>query len=177
VNAPLVAVIEGALGKGVHALREFRAGGTILTFDGPELSHDEVLGLGEAQAYTIQIGPDRYIDTLFPGRFTNHSCDPNAGIWQDRYLVAIRPIAVGEQIQFDYSTTMSENHWTMQCRCGSAKCRGLIRDFHLLPVPLQVHYLRLGIVQQFIVRECHRRIRGVTPIGRAPRELRARRAV
>lgn len=174
---PLVTVVEGALGKGVHALRPFRRGETILRFEGPELSHDEVLGMGEAQAYTVQIGPDRYIDTLHPGRFTNHSCDPNAGIWQDRFLVALRPILVGEQIQFDYSTTMSENHWTMQCRCGSPKCRGQIRDFHFLPVPLQAHYLRLGVVQQFIVRECHRRVRGVTHIARHTRHLRTRPAV
>ena len=169
--------MEGPLGKGVHALKPFRVGETILTFEGPELSHYEVLGMGEAQAYTVQIGPDRYIDTQYPGRFTNHSCDPNSGLWQDRYLVAIRPIAAGEQIQFDYSTTMSEDHWTMQCRCGSPKCRGQIRDFHFLPVPLQAHYLRLGVVQQFIVGECQRRVRGVTHIARPARQLRVRPAM
>jgi hypothetical protein len=78
------------------------------------------------------------------------------------------------QLQFDYSTAIGRNHWAVQCRCGNAKCRGVIGDFHRLPVPLQVHYLRLGIVPQFIVWECQRRIRGETPIGRAPRELRSR---
>jgi hypothetical protein len=169
--------MEGPLGKGVYALKSFRTGDTILMFEGPELSHYEVFGMGDAQAYAVQIGPDRYIDTLYPGRFTNHSCDPNAGILQDRNLVAICPIAAGEQIQFDYSTTMSGEHWTMDCCCGSPKCRRQISAFHLLPVRLQAHYLRLGIVQQFIVRECQRRVRGVTHIARSTRQLRARPAV
>jgi uncharacterized protein len=177
VNAPVVTVRDGALGKGVHALRTFRPGERILTFEGPELTHEEVLALGDTRSYALQVAPDRYIDPVSPGRYANHSCDPNAGIWQDRYLVAIRPIAEGEQIHFDYSTAIGRKRWTMHCRCGSAKCRGVIGDFHRLPVTLQVHYLRLGIVPEFIVRECQRRIRGETPMARAPRELRSRRAV
>jgi hypothetical protein len=177
VNAPLVAVRDGALGKGVYALKTFRPGERILMFEGPELTPEEVLDLGEARSYALQVAPDRYIDPMSPGRYLIHSCDPNAGIWQDRYLIAIRPIAEGDQIQFDHSTATGRNYRTMQCRCGSAKCRRVIGDFHRLPVPLQVHYLRLGIVPQVIVRECQRRIRGETPIGRAPRELRSRRAV
>ena len=177
MNTPLVAVRDGALGKGVYALRTFRLGERILMFEGPELTQEEVLGLGEASSYALQVAPDRYIEPMSPGRYVNSSCDPNAGIWQDRYLIAVRPIAEGDQIQFDYSTAIGRNHRTMQCRCGSTKCRGVISDFHRLPVPLQVHYLRLGIVPQFIVRECQRRIRGETPISRAPRELRSRRAV
>jgi uncharacterized protein len=177
VNAPLIMVRDGALGKGVYALRTFRPGERILMFEGPELTHEEVLDLGEACSYALQVAPDRYIEPMSPGRYVNHSCDPNAGIWQDRCLIAIRPVAEGDQIQFDCSTAIGRNHRTMQCRCGSTKCRGVISHFHRLPVPLQVHYLRLGIVPQFIVRECQRRIRGETPIGRAPRELRSRRAV
>jgi hypothetical protein len=148
-----VFIRHGALGRGIYARIPIRAGESILTFDGPVLSHEQVLSLGEAQAYTIQIGPDEYVDTTQPGRYTNHSCEPNAGIVGDRLLIALRHIAPGEEVQFDYSTTMSEDHWTMECRCGRPSCRNVVLDFHLLPASLQTHYIGLGIVQSFIVRE------------------------
>lgn len=152
-----VQVLPGLLGKGVHARFPIRAGEKIFQFDGPMLTHAEVLELGPDEAYTIQMGPDEYIDTRPPGRFTNHSCEPNAGISADRVLVAIRDIEAGEEIQFDYSTTMSENHWTMICRCGRPHCRRLIRDFHFLPPSLQAYYIRLGLVQSFIEGEWRNR--------------------
>lgn len=148
-----VAVCEGALGKGIHARREFRPGDRILEFTGPILNRSEVMALGEAQAYTIQIGSNRYVDTEPLGRYTNHSCAPNSGIAGDQLLVALRPIKPGDEIRFDYSTTMSEDYWTMECRCGEPECRGVIRDFHLIPPALQAHYLQNHIVQAFIVRE------------------------
>jgi hypothetical protein len=46
---------------------------------------------------------------------------------------------------------MSEDNWTMECRCGAPNCRGIIRDFGELPVDLQRRYLDMRIVQSFIV--------------------------
>jgi hypothetical protein len=159
-----VEVRLGPLGRGIHARRAFRAGDRILKFTGPVLTHEQVLALGDAQAYALQVGPDQYIDTAPPGRYTNHSCVPNAGIISDRVLIAIKPIASGEEIRFDYSTTMSENHWTLECRCGEPECRRVIRDFHLLPPALQERYVERGIVQAFILHEWkQRRRRGVGP--------------
>lgn len=157
-NHANVLVLQGRLGRGIHARRPILAGETILEFQGPVLSHAEVLAMGEDQAYALQIGPDLYVDTRPPGRFTNHSCQPNAGIRADRLLVALRDIGAGEEIQFDYSTTMSENHWTMMCRCGRENCRGVIGDFHHLPSWLQAHYITLGVVSTFIVSERRERL-------------------
>jgi uncharacterized protein len=152
-----VFVRQGPLGRGIYARIPIRPGESILTFDGPILSHEQVLALGEAQAYTIQIGPDEYVDTTQPGRYTNHSCEPNAGIVGDRLLIALRHIAPGEEVHFDYSTTMSEDHWTMECRCGEYLCRRVVLDFHHLPPITQNRYLQLGIVQRFIVDEVRKR--------------------
>ena len=55
------------------------------------------------------------------------------------------------EIVFDYSTTMLERHWELDCGCKSQHCRLRIRDFDLIPATLQRHYLSLGIVQSFIV--------------------------
>jgi hypothetical protein len=160
-----------AFGLGLYARRAFQPGQSILTFEGPELSHEQILELGEDQAYALQIGPDRYIDTIPPGRYTNHSCNPNAGLLNDRLLIALRSITPGEQIQFDYSTTMSENHWTMECRCGEPCCRRVVLDFHHLPVITQNRYLQLGVVQRFIMDEVRRRC----PARRVARRRRSER--
>jgi hypothetical protein len=50
---------------------------------------------------------------------------------------------------------MSEDNWTMECRCGAPNCRGIIRDFAELPSDLQRHYLDMHVVQSFIVQEAH----------------------
>jgi hypothetical protein len=155
---PLVDVRDGALGKGIYARRPISAGEQILEFTGRVLTLGQVLLLSEeAQAYPLQVGPYHYIDLESPGRFANHSCDPNAGISDDRILVALRAIAEGDEICFDYSTTMSEGRWTMKCRCGRPICRGLVQDFHFLPGAVQTGYLHRGIVQNFVVREWQER--------------------
>jgi hypothetical protein len=154
-----VEVRLGPLGRGIHARRAFREGDRILKFTGLLLNHDQVLALGDAQAYALQIGPNQYLDTAPPGRYTNHSCVPNAGIISDRVLIALKPIPAGEEIRFDYSTTMSEDHWTLECRCGEPDCRGLVKDFHLLPSVLQEQYVERGIVQTFILHQGKQRRR------------------
>lgn len=61
-------------------------------------------------------------------RFANHSCDPNcealvvAGrVW----ITALRPIAAGEEITFDYGYPYEA--WKEHpCRCGARSCAGFI---------------------------------------------------
>ena len=103
--------------------------------------------------YTIQIGIDQYVDPYSPARYLNHSCAPNAGFVDEIRLIALRQILPGEEIRFDYSTTMLERYWELDCECGAGNCRKRIRDFDLLPLEVQTRYLRLGIVQNFIVEE------------------------
>jgi len=90
-----------------------------------------------------------------------------------RMAVALRSIEPGEEIRFDYSTTMIQDHWTMECRCGQPTCRRVILDFHHLPPITQNRYLQLGIVQRFVVNEVRRR----SPARRVVRRTRAFRQV
>lgn len=141
------------LGRGVYAARDLSPGEAIFNFSGPILPLEEVLAKGDQAPNPVQIEQRQYIDVGFPGVFINHSCDPNAGVVDDVTVVALRLITRNEEIRFDYSTTMSERLWTMQCHCRSSHCRGLVTDFHELPTALKTKYLALGIVQRFIVRE------------------------
>lgn len=139
------------LGEGIFAKSALAIGEPVFFLTGRILPMKEVLRLEDEGARTIQVGDDAYVDPGFPARFINHSCDPNCGITDDLCFTAVRKIEAGEELRFDYSTTMLERHWEMECLCRAPKCRGVIRDFDRLPSALQERYLELGIVQRFIV--------------------------
>jgi D-alanine-D-alanine ligase len=56
----------------------------------------------------------------------NHSCDPNTA-YRGLNVVALRDIAAGEELTLDYALFYNENMEPFECRCGSPKCRGVIR--------------------------------------------------
>ncbi len=141
------------VGRGLFAERPFRHGELILRLDGPRYEREDPIHFTEEGANLLQTGLKSYIMLQPPGVFANHSCDPNAGIAENRRMIAIRDIAPGEEICFDYSTTMDEGLWTLQCKCGSEICRGLVTDFSHLPSDKREMYLKMGIVQGFIARK------------------------
>jgi len=150
---PRTYVAQCSVGRGLFAGEPLAAGTEILHLTGPLLTLNEVRAKGPLQApNALQIGIDRYLDLDEPGRFVNHSCAPNAAVVRDTVLVAIRPIAAGEEIRFDYSTTISDG-WTMACRCGAADCRGLVVAFQLLPEAIRRRYAILGHVQKFMLEQ------------------------
>lgn len=75
-----------------------------------------------------------------PGFYINHSCNPSAGIRGSIEIVAMRDIKKGEEITFDYSTSESEDGWTLVCQCGEENCRRLIESYELLPAELKLKY-------------------------------------
>jgi len=139
-------------GLGIFAARYIAEGRPILMFAGNTIDFDETKKKGTRECMPLQIGIDHYIDITAPGVYLNHSCDPNAGVIHDRYLVAIRDIQANEHICFDYSTTMHEYSFTMQCLCGSPNCRRVVRDFVTLPILLQQYYFQKSCVMSFITR-------------------------
>ena len=146
-------VAKCALGRGVFAGRYFHKGEFLFRFSGPVITLAEAIKKGEAEGNVLQVAAWAYIDLEPPGVFANHSCQPNAGVRDGVCGYALRHIRPGEEILYDYSTTISERRWTMQCKCGTPACRGVIGDFHDLPLELQRRYLAIGIVQPFIVGE------------------------
>ena len=160
-----VTIADCEFGKGLFAARPIAAGETILRFTGPLIGLADTIAKGDTEGNPLQVGPAHYIDLEPPGVFVNHSCTPNAGIRDDVLLTALRPLAAGEHVCCDYSTTMWEadertavgdTPWAMRCRCGSAQCRGTAGEFPTLPAALREHYLALGIVQRFIVERMRR---------------------
>jgi SET domain-containing protein len=151
-------VKETAKGKGVFASRNYTKGEFIIRFNGKTYSKEEYKTLVDFDnnhflqiAQEIFIGPSGELDDLI-----NHSCQPNCGVvytQKEICLCAIKDIKKGEEICFDYSTTMAENYWEMECCCGSPDCRRIIQDFQCLPQKLKKNYLSHGVVPEFIQKQ------------------------
>jgi len=138
-------------GRGVYAKRHIKQEEPILRFRGDIITLEQALAR-PVDGYPLQVTQRTYLDLLEPAVFVNHSCNPNAGI-RGLVLTALTPIVQDTEIFYDYSTTMDEDYWTLRCACGTAQCRGIVTDFKYLPPDLQEKYLRLNIVQDFIVSQ------------------------
>lgn len=147
---------ETQRGRSVFAAKDFDAGSFIIEFGGERFSREEYMALVVPDNnHFLQIDHNVFLGpTVTADNFINHSCDPNCGLRIDdgrAYLFAIRTIQRGEEISFDYSTSMDENFWEMECRCESPSCRGRIRDFRHLPADTRERYMALGAVPGFIL--------------------------
>src|SRR5690606_29826671 len=127
------------------------AGTTIYALDGRETALPT--------RYSLQVGRDVHLDPddahdpldrvrRRSWRYLNHHCEPNALI-RHRELIALRDIARGEGVTFDYNTTEWELADPFACHCGSPLCVGVVRGAkHLTPeqrlrlLPWLLDYLR-----------------------------------
>jgi uncharacterized protein len=136
-------------GKGLFANKDFAEREEITRFTGPKITYADVLRMKQPDN-ALAISPRRYIDLQPPGVYSNHSCDPNAGLRPDLTLIAIKPIKKGEEITWDYSTTLEWTVCDFTCHCGAKDCRGEITDFVELPKKKQQYYLKKNVVLDFI---------------------------
>lgn len=144
-------------GKGVFANKNFKKGGKIMDFHGKLLTYEQFPAhYTKMEDHCVQIGKNLYIGPS--GKiddFFNHSCNPNSGIkinGKNAVLIAIKNVKKGEEINFDYSTTMDEDFWEIDCNCGSKNCRKRIRDFKYLNKKIQQKYIKLGIVPKYLIK-------------------------
>ncbi len=161
--------IEDSLiaGKGVFARKSLKKFQTICFLNGEEMSLKEMIRKvdegKENGADPLEVEDDIYLDLEEFARTFNHSCNPNAFVRGKNELVAIRKIKTGEEITYDYSTTMNDNKeiieenggklWTCECNCGSKNCRKIIDQFKTLPIKTQKYYLKNKFAPDFILRK------------------------
>lgn len=135
-------------GRGLFATRPIAAGTRILQMQGWLARGSEL----QDEWLAMQVGEDLWLCSHGDSfdDCGNHSCDPNAGFTNgEPVLCALRDIAAGEEITWDYSTSLSEPDWSLECRCGAANCRGIVRPWgELSPTdrerlrPITLRYLR-----------------------------------
>lgn len=152
-NSSFIEIRSSRFGKGLFALKNIVADTILCKVQGPVLSFRETIALGPDESHSLQIGKDKYILCNVPFLYSNHSCKPNCGLNKDLELFAMQTIKKDEELFWDYSTSMLERHWTMQCLCGTQQCRKIVTDFDLLPEDLQLHYLKQNIVLPFIIHQ------------------------
>jgi SET domain-containing protein len=126
VDQPPSAKLEirpaGAKGRGVFAREGIARGEYLAAFTGFVLEtaqlRDDLLAL--------QIGDDLWLCSRGEALddCINHGCEPNAGfVTGEPVLFALRDIAPGEEIAFDYATSISELGWALECACAAPRCR------------------------------------------------------
>lgn len=115
---------------GCYSLDPIRAGQIITEYDGariPKTVADERYG-GRPVTYLFGFGEDGdVIDGFSTAMFINHSCDANCETEeQDEriFIRALRGIAPGEELVYDYHLYDSDLDDEAPCHCGSPHCRG-----------------------------------------------------
>lgn len=130
---------SGIEGRGLFAREAIAAGETVVVKGGHVMTRAErdrvgaVLGPAEIQIGDhLFIGPLTQADRKEGMMHLNHSCDPNVAIRGQISFHALRDIAAGEELGFDYATG-DDDDWEMDCACGAAASRGRItgRDWRL----------------------------------------------
>ena len=167
------------VGKSVAAGWQVRKNEVLTRFRGPVLPRDALPDQrdGERDRH-VQIAPDRFmgpsgdVDDLF-----NHSCAPNAGLFFNGdavYLIALRDIALGEEVCWDYSTTMIDADWSMRCLCATRFCRGSIGDSRTIPADRIADYRKLDMLPDYVLAALPRDPEPLPP-AKPPRDDRALR--
>ena len=117
-------------GFGVFARQPIPAGEIVTIWGGRIISGDEFDQVPpENQHSIVQIEENFYTVTmgeLEPVDYTNHSCNANVGMSGQIVLVAMRPIAAGEEVCFDYAMTDGSPYDEFDCACGAPNCRGRV---------------------------------------------------
>jgi len=67
------------------------------------------------------------IDGFGTAMFLNHSCAPNCETYEDNgrvFIRALRDIAAGEELLYEYNLYDADDGDTADCYCGAPQCRG-----------------------------------------------------
>lgn len=168
LEAPKDALVEvrdsDVSGKGCFATRPIKKGETIHVLRGEVLTGPEIdqriIGGQARPDDELQIGENLFFALDNPSYFFNHSCEPNGGIRGVSELFALRDIEEGEELTYDYATTvgvkrdpswlLGNNDWVMECRCESEKCRGEIKPVTSIPAERLETYARNSAFPDFI---------------------------
>jgi uncharacterized protein len=136
-------------GKGVRAKYNLQEHSLLCCLSGRYISFTDWTQMEEPDR-GIQVDADKFLIPEFPFHVFKHSCIPNCGINTELQLITIRHVHAGEELCWDYSTSLFGSRMEQACTCGQPGCRGTISDFNQLPRSLQLSYFKKGIVLPYI---------------------------
>ncbi|GIW73359.1 MAG: hypothetical protein KatS3mg102_2901 [Planctomycetota bacterium] len=124
--------ISDAIGYGVVATAPIPCGTIVWVRDAFDVTITPARYAALAPEYRAILRKYAYIDRRGHyvlcwdlARYMNHSCEANCLSPGYEFELAVRDIAPGEQLTGEYGALNLEAH--MECRCGSPRCRGIIR--------------------------------------------------
>ena len=115
---------------GVYTTRLIKKRDLVAEYSGPRLTNDGADEIYEYSPRTYLFGltdGEHVIDGDGIAAFINHSCEPNCEADEVRgrvILRAMRKIAAGEELAYDYNLYDGDPSDPALCCCGSKKCRG-----------------------------------------------------
>jgi len=130
-------------GNGVFAVQDIAEGETVIEYKGEVITWKEALRRHPHDpsqpnhTFYFHIDDGRVIDGGVKGnaaRWINHSCEPSCEADEQDgrvYIKAIRNIAAGEELSYDYGLIIDEPYTKklkaeFPCWCGSRNCRGTL---------------------------------------------------
>ena len=115
---------------GVYTTAPIKKGKVVVEYTGPRLTNtgaDEIYDHSPRTYLFGLIDGEHVIDGDGIAAFINHSCDPNCEADEVRGRViirAIRRIAEGEELAYDYNLYDGDPDDAALCFCGAKNCRG-----------------------------------------------------
>ena len=130
-------------GQGAFATRPIAEGTRIIEYAGERITPAEMHRRypdtpgSTHHTFLFMIDDDVVVDAGVDGndaRWVNHCCEPNCDVVVDDgrlWIEAIRDIAPGEELCYDYAFVLPERHTPAAkrrypCHCGAPRCRGTI---------------------------------------------------
>jgi hypothetical protein len=174
LEKPAIEVRDNAGFKGVYAKLPIERNSVILHLRGTISARPS--------KYTIQLSSNQHLNLPaikrpkdhidYCWQYLNHCCEPNGYMkTAERTFRALRDIAPGEEINFNYLTTEWEMAEPFNCHCGSANCFGFIQGRNFLTLE-QVERLMLIFGEDNVVTLFMPPIRKGTDIRSLPSRAR-----
>lgn len=143
-------------GRGVFAIADIKKDEIVSAVGGYIMTLDEFGELPEElMHYPSQIHEElvlgvKNIHEIDDAYYFNHSCEPNIGYGGQVFFRAMRVIAEGEELTFDYGMELYPSKTdipegkpafdTLECNCGKKNCRKIITEYDWCIPELQEKY-------------------------------------
>jgi hypothetical protein len=120
-------------GRGLFATRPIRRGEVVAIKGGTVMDRAALRRVKGRVAWSyIQIGDGIYIGATSARQvranklYLNHSCEPNVGLRGEITFVAMREVAAGEELTYDWAMEEHAASSVTRCRCGRPGCRRVL---------------------------------------------------
>ena len=150
----LVVKDTGKYGRGVFAGEDIKKRRVVYILDGITMTPKDFASKVNSDKENIddplQVGKRTYIDLDKISRIFNHSCNPSVGVRNRSELFALKDIKNGDEITYDYSSTIAPTEWKMRCNCESINCRKILSDVKSIPKQQIDFYKKQGALQRYM---------------------------